>query len=70
MESIDYLYWFKNEESYDETVKLTTEQNYINGLSSNYDYIRNHYIFIAVNLSRQNELYANSKPIQQIEFVG
>ena len=32
--------------------------------------IKNHYILIAVNLSRQKELDADPKAIQQIEFVG
>ena len=35
-----------------------------------YDYIENHYILIAVDLSRQKKLDAGSKAIQQIEFVG
>ena len=35
-----------------------------------YDYIKNHYRSIAVYLSRQKELDANPKEIQQIEFVG
>ena len=35
-----------------------------------YDYIKNHYRLIAVNLSRQKELDADPKAIQQTEFVG
>ena len=35
-----------------------------------YDYIKNHYRLIAVDLSRQKELDADPKAIQQIEFVG
>ena len=35
-----------------------------------YDYIKNHYRFIAVDLSRQKELNADPKSIQQTEFVG
>ena len=34
------------------------------------DYIKNHYRLIAVDLSRQKELEADQKAIQQIEFVG
>ena len=34
-----------------------------------YDHIKNHYWLIAVDLSRQKELDADSKPIQQIESV-
>ena len=33
-------------------------------------YFKNHYRIIAVELSRQKELDADSKAIQQIEFVG
>ena len=32
--------------------------------------IKNHYRLIVINLSRQKELDADSKAIQQIEFVG
>ena len=35
-----------------------------------YDYIKNHYNLIAVDLSRQKESDADPKAIQQIEFVG
>ena len=35
-----------------------------------YEYIKNHYRLIAVNLSRQKESDADPKAIQQIEFVG
>ena len=33
-------------------------------------YIKNHYRLIAVDLSREKELDADSKAIQQIEFIG
>ena len=32
--------------------------------------MKNHYKLIAVDLSRQKELYADPKAIQQIEFIG
>ena len=35
-----------------------------------YQYIKNLYRLIEVNLSLQKELYANPKSIQQIEFDG
>ena len=35
-----------------------------------YDYIKNHYKLIAVDLSRQKQLHADPKAIQQIELVG
>ena len=45
-------------------------EDYINGCSLDYEYVKNHYRLIAVDLSRQKELDADPKAIQQIEFVG
>ena len=57
---------------YKEIRKLTTGQgeDCTTGCLLDYLYIKNHYRFIAVDLSRQKELGADSKAIQQIEFVG
>ena len=44
-------------------------EDYTKGSLLDYDYIKNHYRLIAVDLSRQKEL-DDSKPIQQIEFFG
>ena len=56
---------------YEEIKKLTTAQgeDYTSGCFLDYDFIKNHYRLIAVDLSRQRELDADSKAIQQIEFV-
>ena len=35
-----------------------------------YYYMKNHYRLIAVDLSRQKELDADPKSVQQVEFVG
>ena len=35
-----------------------------------YDYLKNHYRLVSVNLSIQKELNADPKAIQQKEFVG
>ena len=35
-----------------------------------YDYIKNHYRLIPLDLNRQKELHADSKATQQIEFIG
>ena len=35
-----------------------------------YDYTKSHYRLVAVGLSRQKDLDADPKGIQQIEFVG
>ena len=57
---------------YEEIRKLTTGQgeDYTTGCLLDYDYIKNHYRLMAVDLSRQKELDAYPKSIQQIEFVG
>ena len=54
-----------------EKTKLATGQSedYTTGCLLNYEYIKNHYRLIAVDLSRQNELDADPKVIQEIEFV-
>ena len=57
---------------YEETRKLTTEQgeDYTTGCLLDYEYIKNDYELIAIDLSRQKELNADPKAIQQREFVG
>ena len=57
---------------YEEIRKLTTGQseNYTTGCLLHYDFIKNHYRFIAVDLSRQKELNADPKTMQQVEFIG
>ena len=56
---------------YQEIRKLATGlgEDYTAGCSLDYDYIKNHYRLIAVDLRRQKELDADPKLIQQIEFV-
>ena len=57
---------------YEEIRKLTTGQgeDYTTGCLLEYKYIKNHYRLIAADLSRQKELDADPKVIQQIELVG
>ena len=54
----------------EEIRKLTTGQggDYTNGCLLDYDYIKNHYRLIAVDLSRKKELDADPKEIQQMKF--
>ena len=56
----------------EEIRKLTTGQgeDQITGCLLEYDYIKNHYRLIAVDLIRQKEFDADPKATQQIEFVG
>ena len=57
---------------YEEIRKLTTEQDevYTTGCLLDYEYIKNHYRLITVDLTRQKELDAYPKAIQQVELVG
>ena len=57
---------------YEEIRKLTTGhgEDYATACLLDYDYIKCHYRLIVVDLSRQKELDADLKAIQQIEFVG
>ena len=51
---------------------MTTGQGegYTPGCSLDYNYIKNHYRLISVDLSRQKELDVDLKAIKQKEFVG
>ena len=53
-------------------LKLMTGQSedYTTGCLLDYEYVKNRYRLIAVDLSRQKELHVDPKVIQQIEFVG
>ena len=50
---------------------MTTGQgeNYTTEWLLDYEYFRNHYKLIAIDLSRQKKFDAGTKAIQQIEFV-
>ena len=57
---------------YEEIRKLTTGQggDYTTGCLLDYDYIKNYYRLVAADLSRQKDLDADPKAIEQIEFIG
>ena len=57
---------------YDEIRKIATgkEDNYATGCLLDYDYFKKNYQLIAVDLSKQRELDADPRAIQQIEFIG
>ena len=57
---------------YDETRKIATGQgdDYTKGCWLDYQYLKDHYNLIAIYLSKQKELDADSRVIQQIEFYG
>ena len=57
---------------YDEIRKTATGQgdDYTTGCLLNYQYFKDHYNLIAADLSKQKELNADSRAIQQIGFYG
>ena len=57
---------------YKEIRKSTNGQgeDYTNGCLFDYDYVKNYYRLMAIDLSRQKESDAYPKTIQQIEFAG
>ena len=56
----------------DPTRKIATGtgDDYTTGCLLDYQYFRDHYQLIAVDLSKQKELDADPRAIQQIEFYG
>ena len=57
---------------YDEIRKIATGKgdNYATGCLLEYDYFKKNYQLIAADLFKQRELDADSRAIQQIEFIG
>ena len=56
---------------YEDIRKLTGQgEDYIIGCLLDYEYIKNHYRLIAVNLTRQKGLDSDPKAIQQVKFNG
>ena len=57
---------------YDKIRKIATgqEDDYVTGCLLDHQYFKDHYQLIAVDLSKQKELDADPRAIQQIEFYG
>ena len=57
---------------YDQIRKIVTRQggDYTTGFLLDYQYFKDHYQLIAVDLSKQKELDTDLRAIQQIEFYG
>ena len=55
---------------YDEIRKTGKGDDYIAGCLLDYQYFKDHYQLIAVDLSKQKELDVDPRAIQQIEFYG
>ena len=50
--------------------KIATGNDYTTGCLLGYQYFKDHYQLIAVDLSKQEELDADPRAIQKIEFYG
>ena len=57
---------------YDEIRKIATGKgdNYVTGCLLDYEYFKKNYQLIAIYLSKQRQLDADPRAIQQIEFFG
>ena len=58
--------------TYDNIRKLATGQggDYVTGCLLDYNYFKSYYKMIAINLSKQQAIDADPKPMQQINFNG
>ena len=61
-----------NIRTYDNIRKISTGQgdDYTTGCLLDYNYFKEHYKMIAIDLSKQQELDSDPKAIQQINFTG
>ena len=61
-----------NLKTYDNIQNITTDQrnDYTAGCSLDYLYFKNYYKMIAIDLSKQQPLDADTKAIQQINFIA
>ena len=58
------------EEAYEKIIDISRNNEYITGNLLNYDYFKNYYKSIAIDLSKQKVLEENEDLIQQINFIG
>ena len=57
------------EEAYEAIIEMSENYDYTTGNLLDYEYLKDHYKLIAIDLSKQTEL-GNSDLKQQINFVG
>ena len=59
-------------ETYDNIRSIATSQDddYTNSCLLDYPYFKKYYKLIAIDLSKQQKLYGDPKPIQQINLTG
>ena len=58
------------EEAYEKIIDISRNNEYTTGNSLDYDYFKEHYKLIAIDLSKQQVLQENKDLIQQINFIG
>ena len=58
------------EEAYEKVIDISRNNEYATGNLLDYDYFKNHYKLIAIDLSKQQVLQENEDLIQQINFIG
>ena len=72
---IDKLAFFhlpikSEEEAYEKFIDISRNNKYTTGNLLDYDYFKEHYKLIAIDLSKQQVLQENEGSIQQINFIG
>ena len=72
---IDQLAFFDlpiktEEEAYEKIIDISRNNEFTTGNLLDYDYFKNHYKLIAIDLSKQQVLQENEDLIQQINFIG
>ena len=58
------------EEAYEKIIDISRNNEYTTDNLLDYDYFKNYYKLIAVDLSKQQKLQENEDLIQQINFIG
>ena len=58
------------EEAYEKIIDISRNNEYTTGTLLDYDYFKNYYKLIAIDLSKQQVLQENENLIQQINFIG
>ena len=58
------------EEAYEKIIDISRNNEYTTGNFLDYDYFKNYYKLIAIDLSKQKVLQENEDLIQQINFIG
>ena len=58
------------EEAYEKIIDISRNNEYTTRNSLDYDYFKEHYKLIAIDLSKQQVLQENKDLIQQINFIG